>query len=129
VRPAHGKELGPQRRIVLILTSPERRTSQGRDLADSPHLSAKVMGFEIQSMNILFIKVYIKRHQYCSPLLLLHHGFLLINWRGQPQGSLEYYFLANSMNISVHHERRAEEAMIFVDTPLSYSNIFIALSQ
>src|ERR1051326_5017314 len=42
-----GKELGPQRGIAFVLASPEGGAGQWRRFSYSPHLSTKVMGFEI----------------------------------------------------------------------------------
>src|SRR6266566_9186502 len=49
MHPTHCQELRPQVRITVVGTPPECGARQWRDLAHAPHLSAEVMGFEIDS--------------------------------------------------------------------------------
>src|SRR5947209_12383179 len=46
------KELGPQRCITLVLASPEGGAGQWGRFSYSPHLSTKVMGFEIHGYTV-----------------------------------------------------------------------------
>ena len=46
------QKLNPQRRIALILTSPQRRARQGAGISDSPHLHAEMMRFQVHRQTV-----------------------------------------------------------------------------
>src|SRR5579883_1308098 len=100
-KPTHVQELSTQRRIFVVLTTPERSSGQWFGFADPAHLSTQVVGFEIDR-DAMWLEHHVQSIGDLTPETLLN-GKPLGEKPHQPRqlGNADKMLVGNVADVSV----------------------------